>query len=295
MCESSGHGVAHARTAAGNRPVALGVLLTALLCLAGCKQAIYSNLNEAEANDMLVVLIRGGIDAEKRAADNAQFAVWVPDDDVAVAIELLHAEAQPAQRYSSLGEVFERNGLISSPTEERMRYIHGLQQEVSHTLSQIDGVMVARVHIVVPMHDALEAAVKPASASVFIKHRPDMNMQLLVPNVKDLVVRSVEGLSPDAVSVNMFPARPSTLAQAQAPVGKFFGATLRSGSVPMLWIIFAIPWVLVAVMTVVLIHAAKVREAIAALVARRAVNRKAPRHDDEDELPELAADDRRAA
>lgn len=243
-------------------------LLLSILALAGCKQAIYSQLTESEANDVLLTLIRGGIEAEKRVADDKQFSVYVRDADVATAIELLRADAQPAQRYSSLGEVFERNGLISSPTEERMRFIHGLQQELSHTLSEIDGVMVARVHIVVPAQDALDTTVKPSSASVFIKHRPDLNMQLLVPAVKDLVVRSIEGLGPDNVAVSLFPARAPVTTGAQIPLTKFFGATVASSSTTVLWILLAIPWLLVAAMVVMLLHASSLGSGVARLLVR---------------------------
>jgi type III secretion protein J len=245
------------------------MLLLCMFALAGCKQAIYSQLNETEANDVLLTLIRGGIEAEKRPTDDKQFAVFVRDADVATAIELLRADAQPAQRYLSLGEVFERNGLISSPTEERMRYIHGLQQELSHTLSEIDGVVVARVHIVVPAQDALDTTVKPSSASVFIKHRPDLNMQLLVPAVKDLVVRSIEGLGPDNVAVSLFPARTTVTTGSQIPLTKFFGATVASSSTVTLWILLAIPWLLVAVMVVMLLHAPNVGSGFSRLLTRR--------------------------
>src|SRR5688572_18736495 len=111
--------------------------LLVLLALSGCKQAVYSHLTEAEANDVLLTLIRGGVQAEKRPAEENTFSVFVPDGEVATAIELLRADAQPSEHYTTLGEVFARNGLISSPTEERVRYIYGLQQELAKTLSQI--------------------------------------------------------------------------------------------------------------------------------------------------------------
>lgn len=263
-------------------------LLMSVWALAGCKEAVYSQLTESEANDVLLTLLRGGVEAEKRPTDDKQFSVYVSEADVATAIELLRADALPAQRYSSLGDVFERNGLISSPTEERMRYIHGLQQELSHTLSEIDGVVVARVHIVVPARDALETTVKPSSASVFVKHRPDLNMQLLVPAVKDLVVRSIEGLGPDHVSVSLFPARGTATAGTQIPLTKFFGATVASSSTTALWILLAVPWLLVAAMLVMLLHASTVRSGFARLLGARKI--RAAR----DEAP-AGREDRRAA
>lgn len=243
--------------------------LLVLMLLAGCKQPIYTRLSEPEANDVLLTLIKGGIQADKRVSDEGTFSVWVDDAEIATAIELLRADAQPSEHYTNLGEVFARNSLVSSPTEERIRFIYGMQQELASTLSQIDGVLVARVHIVVPASDPFDVKTKPASASVFIKHRADMNMQLAVPAVKDLVVRSVEGLSPESVSVSLFPARATITPPAQVPVSRFFGALVASRSVTTLWIVFMIPWLLVAVLIVMLLHAAGLRDAVTRWVRRR--------------------------
>jgi type III secretion protein J len=236
------------------------LIVAGALLLSGCKEAIYTRLSEAEANSVLLTLIRGGIPAEKRAGEDGTFGVWVADAEIATAIELLRADAQPSEHYTNLGEVFARNGLISSPTEERIRLIYGLQQELAKTLSQIDGVLVARVHIVVPATDPFEAAAKPSSAAVFIKHRDDMNMQTMVMSVKDLVVRSVEGLAPETVSVNLFAARATATPPMSVPVTRFFGARVSSDSVTTLWVIMAIPWILVALLAVLLLHAARVRD-----------------------------------
>lgn len=267
----------------------LAILLA--LTLAGCKQPIYTKLSEAEANDVLLTLIKGGVEAQKRSGEDGTFSVWVSDAEIATAIELLRADAQPSEHYSNLGEVFARNSLVSSPTEERIRYIYGLQQELAKTLSQIDGVLVARVHIVVPASDPFEASTKPSSASVFLKHRADINMQLVVPAVKDLVVRSIEGLTAESVAVSLFPARATITPPAQVPVTRFFGALVASRSVVTLWIIFTIPWILVAVLIVLLLHATGVRETVSRWMQRR----RSGRTDDEADNLELPDDERRAA
>src|SRR5690349_13182753 len=251
----------------GMQRVCLVLLLA--VTLGGCKQAIYTRLSEPEANDVLLTLIKGGVDAQKRVSDEGTFSVWVPQAEIATAIELLRADAQPSEHYSNLGEVLARNSLVSSPTEERIRFIYGLQQELARTLSQIDGVLVARVHIVVPATDPFEVAAKPSSASVFLKHRADINLQLVVPAVKDLIVRSVEGLTADSVAVSLFPARATITPPAQVPVTRFFGALVASSSVMTLWIVFIVPWALVAVLIVMLLHAAGVRDALTRWIEQR--------------------------
>lgn len=275
-----------------SRPRLIPVLAVLLaLLLAGCKQPIYTKLSETEANDVLLTLIKGGVEAQKRGGEDGTFSVWVAEAEIATAIELLRADAQPSEHYSNLGEVFARNSLVSSPTEERIRYIYGLQQELAKTLSQIDGVLVARVHIVVPATDPFEATAKPSSASVFLKHRADINMQLVVPAVKDLVVRSIEGLTAESVAVSLFPARATITPPAQVPVTRFFGALVASRSVVTLWIIFTIPWILVAVLIVLLLHATGVRETVGRWLQRR----RSGRMGEEADNLELPDDERRAA
>jgi type III secretion protein J len=68
-------------------------------------------------------------------------------------------------------------------------------------VSEIDGVLSARVHLVLPENDPLRQQLVPSSASVFIRHRASLPINDLVPQVKLLVANSVAGLSYDKVSV----------------------------------------------------------------------------------------------
>ena len=219
------------------RLICLGVIL---VFLGGCKAAIYTKMTEPDANDTLYTLLQGGIDAEKRPDADGGFSVWTDKGDMAAAIGLLKANAQPEQKHPSLGELFGRNQLISTPAEERIRFVYGTEQALAQTLSKIDGVLVARVHVVLPINDPLATDIKPSSASVFIKHRAGQDLASIVPAIKDLVVRGVEGLNVDRVAVTLFPASAKApageaeLATART-TGKFLGVTVPSSSVAGLW------------------------------------------------------------
>lgn len=83
--------------------------------------------------------------------------------------------------------------------------IFALSQELSETVSEIDGVLSARVHLVLPDNDPLRQQLVPSSASVFIRHRASVPVNDLVPQVKLLVANGVAGLSYDKVSVILVP------------------------------------------------------------------------------------------
>lgn len=187
---------------------------TFAVVLAGCKVGLYSGLNEPEANEMVAVLTAEGIDADKQRLENSEWQVLVGKRDLPASLELLRAHGLPNDRLASMGDVFQKQGLVSTPSEDRMRYIFAMSQELAKTLRKVDGVVAARVHVVVPASDPLSDKVRPSSAAVFIKHRADVDLRPLVPAVKDLVSHSIEGLSHEHVSLSLFEAR---LPPARAP------------------------------------------------------------------------------
>lgn len=224
---------------ARSRQAGILVVLAAALVLAGCKSDLYTKLQEREANEMLALLLNYGIDAGRIAAKDGTSTIQVEEKQLAVAIDLLKAEGFPRQNFKNLGEVFKGSGLIASPTEERARYVYALSEELSRTISDIDGVLSARIHVVLPKNDLLRQDTTPSSASVFIRHDSQAQLNALLPQIKMLVANSIEGLSYDKVAVVFVPvARPAAAAAAeQRPVMPVAGmASPRMlGPIPMSW------------------------------------------------------------
>jgi type III secretion protein J len=199
---------------------ALGV---AALLLAACgEQELYAQLSQRQANEMTAVLRSSGIEAEKKARDGGTFAVMAPRESFSQAVEVLRAHGLPREGYDTLGQVFKKEGFGSSPTEDRARLNHALSQEIANTLSSIDGVVAARVHLSLPERDPLADKPLPSSASVFIKHRAGVDLNSRVGNIKSLVINALPSLPYDNVTVALFQAEALPVARA-APAPSMAG------------------------------------------------------------------------
>lgn len=182
------------------------LLCSAVFLLAGCTQQLYENLTEHEANEVVAALMVEGVRAAKKRASDGQWAIRVPEAEFSRAVVILRNQNLPAQTFDGLGQVFRKDSLVSTPTEERARLMYAISQELQRTISQIDGVVIARVHPVVSTQSPYGTQRTEASASVFIKHRASVDMASRVGQIRRLVVDGIEGLSEDRVSVVLFPA-----------------------------------------------------------------------------------------
>lgn len=187
------------------------------IVLTGCDVELFSELNEQNANDILLVLKQKGISASKSQAEPGKWQISVQTDAVQDALAIVRRHGLPRPQFVSLGEVFAKEGLIATPAEERQRYAFAVSQELSNTLMQIDGVVVARVHPVIPLLDPLSERIPTPSAAVFIKHLHDADLEPMVPAIKRLVSQSIEGLDPNDVALT-FSATASVPIEANRPL-----------------------------------------------------------------------------
>jgi type III secretion protein J len=210
------------------------------LVLPGCDEVqLYSNVPERDVNEMMAVLLQKGIAATKETGSEGTWTLTVPSDAFSEAVRVLNAMGFPRTKAEGLGETFKKSGLISSPSEERIRFMAALAHELEATLAQFEGVVAARVHIVLPENDPLGEKLNPSRASVFIRHLEDADIESRVDEVKNLVVNSIEGLEREKVAVYLSPtprpppgpatSRPASLA---APPGRFAGPWDGQGRPP---------------------------------------------------------------
>ena len=189
-------------------------LAAALLLCAGCEEetTLYAGLEERQANGVIAALSEAGIRTRKVAGEESTWTVMIGESKFAEAMGILEREGLPRRQYQGVAEVFKKTGMVSSPSEERIRFMDALSQDISRTIAQIDGVIDARVHVVLPENDPFAKNTLPSSAAVAIRSRWDTELNDLVPSIKALVQNSIEGLRYDKITVTIF--------RDQAPNGR---------------------------------------------------------------------------
>ena len=182
------------------------ILAVVFLFLAGCEKetTLHAGLEERQANLVMAALLDDGIGCHKTPGEEGTWNVMVQESKFAEAVNLLERKGLPRRAHQGIGEVFKKTGMISSPSEERIRFMDALAQDLSHTISCIDGVIDARVHVVLPENDPFARNALPSSAAVAIRSRWDADLADLVPSIKGLVKNAIEGLSPEKIMVTIF-------------------------------------------------------------------------------------------
>jgi type III secretion protein J len=188
-----------------------------LLVLTSCEnnQAIIANIDEKEANEIVVYLASKGIASQKvqvaaseLGAANAalQYNIMVEPNRAVDAMAILNKVGLPRRMGTNLLELFAKSGLMSSDREETIRYQAGLAEELRNTIRKIDGVIEADVQLSFPSSETtMTPGVTPPkiTAAVYIKHQgvlDDPNSHLET-KIKRLLSGSVNGLSFENVVV----------------------------------------------------------------------------------------------
>jgi len=186
------------------------MMMVAAVLIAGCDQQVrlYSNLEETQANGVMSALLADGIDCQKSAGEEGTWNLTISQSAFARASQLCEEKGLPRKKYVGVGEVFKKSGMVSSPSEERIRFMDAIAQDLSKTIAMIDGVIDARVHIVLPENDPFAKNAVPSSAAVAVRSRWDVDLTDEVAHIKSLVRNAIEGLKYEKIAVTIFKDQP---------------------------------------------------------------------------------------
>jgi type III secretion protein J len=183
-------------------------LLPGLVCLllAACQEDLQRGLNQKDANDIVVILAANGIEA-KRAPDGAtNFKITVDGNNISRATVVLKDTGYPRETFKSMAEIFNGEGLIITPFEQKARMVFALGQELTRTITMIEGVTQARVHVVLPEIDPRDRSLTKATASVVVYHRNGIDVLDITQKARAIVSNAVQGLQARDVSISTFAA-----------------------------------------------------------------------------------------
>lgn len=205
----------------------LGLCLLFLLVFVACgKEALFQDLEEREANEILVVLYKNGIEADKLMVEGTQevtFAVQVPRDKIQDARRILVENKLPRKKELGFSGICKEKGLIPTPEEEKCRKLLALKGEIINSLERIPGVIEADVVLNIPevSEFAAEDAEKkrPTASAVIHVRREEAGVDLREGNVQRFISNTVENLDPRDVAVIISYADSPQKVVAQGPQG----------------------------------------------------------------------------
>ena len=128
-------------------------------------------------------------------------AIYIPDDKVHKTRMQLAMKGIPGGEGPGW-ELFDKPNFGISDFVQRANFLRAVQGELARTISQLDGVSGARVMITLPENRLLVDKQKKPTASIWVKLRGLGDLPPATVNaIRFLVANSVEGLSPNNVSV----------------------------------------------------------------------------------------------
>ena len=159
---------------------------------------LYSDLSASEAGEVTTYLNDHKIPYQ--LADGGR-AIEVPSADVYKSRISLAAEGLP--RSGNIGySIFDENNLGMTDFLQKLNFRRALEGEITRTIMEMEEVQSARVHIVMPKERLFKDDQKKTTASVLLKLRGGRSLnRTQINGITHLVASSVEGLSPDNISV----------------------------------------------------------------------------------------------
>src|SRR5579884_3896712 len=159
---------------------------------------LYSGLAPEDASAVVQKLKESGV--EHRVTDNGA-TILVSDEKIPeLRLELAGAGVPRSGRIGY--ELFDKTNLGITDFTEHVNYHRAVEGELERSVKCLNEVEQARVHVTFPPDSLFTESLDPAKASVLVSLRPGTRLTAQnVAAITNMVASSVEGLTPEAVSV----------------------------------------------------------------------------------------------
>ncbi len=150
-----------------------------LLASACAQETIAHQQEERQANRILVLLQRSGLEARKMKDESSRdlrFNISVPGSELSAALEVLERHNLPERPRAGTREIFEGGGMIPTGEQERAKRVVGVEGDIVNALRQIPRVVSVEAAVSIPEDDPLrdETVERPRpKASVILVYMRD--------------------------------------------------------------------------------------------------------------------------
>jgi type III secretion protein J len=207
-------------------------LLASALAI-GCSVPVAQDLDENDANEAVVALETHGVVASKEPdpQHEGRWLISVPQEEATGAAGILSRESLPATSAPGVLDAMGKGSIVPSRLAEHAKLVAGTAGDLERSLRSVNGVLSARVHLAVPLTDALDTDAEHAphpTASVLVRHR-GAQPPIALEEIQRLVAGAVPGLEPAQVSVVTTPV-PSSARSVDHELTRFGPVTIARSS-----------------------------------------------------------------
>ena len=172
---------------------------------------LFGNLSETAASEVVEILQTENISYK---LEEGGTSIYVPRDKV-YDLRLRFAGEGIVSDGSSGYEIFDQNTLGMTDFMQKLNLKRALEGELARTISGIEQVEAARVHLVIPERSPFRETQSPATASVVVDLKGNSKLSLAhIEGMVALVAGAVEGL--ETSDVNILDANGSLLSDPNA-------------------------------------------------------------------------------
>ena len=210
-----------------NGPKKLGILAAVVLVIGAIavllltqkkadKDYLYLNLSESDNTEVMSELKKQRFD--DFVMDSKGILVSV---DQIIPLRLKLAQEGLPSRGMIGWEKFDDKDFTRTEFEQNINKLRAIQGELSRTISSIDGIISARVHIVTPKKALFQEDEEKPTAAIYIK--TNQNLALTPKQIKGithLVSRSVEGLDVEHITIIDQEGKMLTKVESEDPASK---------------------------------------------------------------------------
>src|SRR6201997_4391864 len=158
---------------------------------------LFTDLSLEDSSSIIKDLERQGVPFEIR---NEGSAILVPKDKV-TRLRMKLAEGGLPKGGGVGYEIFDKSDALGTTSfVQNINHLRALEGELARTISSIDRIQAARVHLVLPERPLFSRETPEPSASIVVRVRGALEPQQIRP-LRHLVASSVSGLKPQRVSI----------------------------------------------------------------------------------------------